>query len=55
MKRLVPIFVLVGLLCTGCTASRRQSASVDFFAMDTAMTVLAYGPGAKQALSLIHI
>lgn len=49
MKRLVPIFVLVGLLCTGCTASRRQSASVDFFAMDTAMTVLAYGPGAKQA------
>lgn len=53
MKRIIPLLGLLALLCTGCGASW-EPAQVQFFAMDTVMTVTAYGKQAEQAARAVQ-
>ena len=48
MKRLLCIFIFLLLLLTGCTSKPVQQ---QFFAMDTVMSITAYGKGAENAVS----
>lgn len=47
MKRCWWLLAALCLVLTGCAS--RQKETVDFFAMDTVMTVTVYGTGARQA------
>lgn len=49
MKRLTPLFLLLALL-SGCTP-KAEPATQQFFAMDTVMSVTAYGNGAEETVS----
>ena len=48
MKRLLCIFTLLLLLLTGCTSKPAQQ---QFFAMDTVMSITAYGKSAEDAVT----
>ena len=48
VRRLIPL-LLSALLLTGCAPRQGDSASVEFLAMDTYMSIDVYGDGAGQA------
>ena len=54
MKRLISVFLIIMLLiCSGCTqnsVTKSEPYSKEFFAMDTYMTVTAYGENGKAAV-----
>lgn len=47
MKKIICLFVLILLFCTGCGQQREYET--DFFAMDTYMTIRAYGKQVEKA------
>jgi len=53
MKNILISLFLILMLCVGCTSSttiEEEMHTTDFFAMDTVMSMTAYGPHAKDAL-----
>lgn len=52
MKHRISSLLLTGifLLCAGCGASQEAPASLQFFSMDTVMTVTAYGEQGEEAV-----
>lgn len=53
MKRMIPLLCLLGLLLSGCEEASGP-VQVQFFAMDTVMTVTVYGKEAEKAARAVQ-